>query len=248
MAAMAVAVLSWPTVCFGEERLDSVTYDRFEPIGKQEWLSVRQDMYLYNLIPEEIDTNCELFKEFCSKVFEIDDIAKDIYSSQKEDEIDEYFTNLFRISYNDTFIYVLEFISFVDDFCYLATKAADGKLCISDVKIDSAPVVISKDGYIAGFEENIDEYYVKPTIYTFSLDKATGNISLTKIGTFFNRSEDWKLYPLEVWDTYLTACPNPAFWHEDTLYMEGLMLDMSPGHEGEVVYPCFYKLNTSGLK
>lgn len=242
----AVAILFLPSICLGNEQPDG---NEFEPIDKQEYLIAQRDTQQYNLTPKRLAKDSAILDEFLSKVIEMDEQAKWVYSRVNDsDPYAEIWYDLFEITFEDTPIYMLEFVTGIWDFCYLATKASNGTLYISDVRIDSAPIVFSKEGYIAGFDEVVDAYYVQPTICTFSLDKTTGNISVKKIGTFSNIGDPWKLDRIEYQGEYMID-RQPAFWYADTLYMEGLMLDTSPGHEHtEIAYPCYYKLDISKLQ
>lgn len=227
--AVVVAIFFWPSICLGDNRPDG---DGFEPIDKQEYLAAKKDFYNYTLIPEEL-YSYSLPNEFISKVIEIDDEAKCVYQEFIEGGSCDFYPTLFEINYEDTPIYMLEFVSPIWDFCYLATKAADGTLSVSDVKIDSAPVVFSKNGYIAGFRETVDGFWINPTIYTFSIDNTDGKVSVTKIDTLMDSG--WR---------YNWARQHSVFWHNGAVYIEGLK--RMPDEYYIKTSHCYYKLVVDG--
>lgn len=237
LAAMAVTIFPWPSVCFGDELPNR---DKIEPIDAQEYSAAQQDMFRYNIFPKKVTGDSAILDEFLSKVIVFDKDVRDFYLMEPD------YYDLFEMSSGGTTIYMLEFeIYGVTKFCYLATKTADGALSVSDVKIDSSPIVISKDGYIAGFTEVGDGFWAQPTIYTFSLDKKTGKLSIKKLGTFINADGDsWQIHqcfcPGLAFD--FVEGPHPAFWRSGTLYMEGLIM---PYVIGDTLYTDrvnYYKL------
>lgn len=236
MTAMAVTIFSWPSVCFDDELPNR---DKIEPIDAQEYSSAQQDMLRYNIFPKKATVDSTILNEFLSKVIVFDKDVRDIFSMNPD------YYDLFEMSSEGMTIYMLEFeIYGVWKFCYLATKTADGALSVSDVKIDSSPIVMSKDGYIAGFSEVGDGYWTQPTIYTFSLDETTGELSITKLGTFINADGDF-------WRIHYCYCPgltfefaslHPVFWRTGTLYMEGLQMPIEVDGIWQADSVSYYKL------
>lgn len=233
MVAMTFAIFFWPSICSANEPPGAEHHNGFEPINEHEYLTARKDICRYNIFPQVLTGDNAIKDELISKVMEIDDDARYIDSLPMVSDWFSY--EISEINYEDTPIYMLEFTTPIDCFCYLATKTTDGTLSISGVKMDSAPIVISKNGYIACFKESNDAYYIRTTIYTLSLDKTTGNVSIIKLGTF-SPATDCRLVCSEH--------QHPVFWHAGTLYIEGIEFeenfDSIRGNDKE--FPNYYKL------